>query len=175
MSYGVDGVTCLDVATGFSVIGDGDPNGYDATRYSAWENQYGLVCFVGLVPNSGPSSVFTLTQDLNLVKSVEGYGEVFWMAYGSVKVPDGVTMTIDPGIQLRFPGGLGLVVETGGTLLTQGTIDERVRLTPLVYPLSEPEIGTWGGVIINDAGPVAGGVAISDDGFGSFGGGLPPG
>ena len=84
-------------------------------------------------------------------------------------------MTIDPGIQLRFPGGLGLVVETGGTLLTQGTIDERVRLTPLVYPLSEPEIGTWGGVIINDAGPVAGGVAISDDGFGSFGGGTSTG
>ena len=47
VSYGVDGVTVLDVAAGFSVIGDGDPNGYDATRYSAWGESVwsGLLCW----------------------------------------------------------------------------------------------------------------------------------
>ena len=49
-------------------------------------------------------------------------------------VKPGATLTIESDVSVNFPNGMGLIVETGGTLVTQGTSDEPVILKPLVYP-----------------------------------------
>ena len=66
---------------------------------------------------------------------------------------------------------MGLVVETGGNAwLNPGDlIDKPVRcqLKRLGLPswVAEAQLGSWGGVIINDGGPVQVEQQIGDDGF----------
>ncbi len=52
-----------------------------------------------------------------------------WHVTGSVLVPAGVTLSIEPGTTLFFASGAGITVQQGGRLVAEGTPYQQVRLT----------------------------------------------
>jgi parallel beta-helix repeat protein len=64
---------------------------------------------------------------------------------GSIVIPVGITLTIDPGVELRFAGGYYLYVS--GKLAAQGTPGDEILLTS---NKASPAKGDWGGVYFYD-------------------------
>ena len=65
---------------------------------------------------------------------------------GSVTVPAGRTLTIEPGVTVYLGSGVNLIVADGGRLLAEGTETQGIRFT------SPPGSGTsWGGLTIEGA------------------------
>lgn len=63
-----------------------------------------------------------------------------------VTVPQGVVLTIMPGVEVRFKDGTGLMVE--GALVARGTADDSIRFTAD----SDAGPGSWGGIYFHGAG-----------------------
>ena len=68
---------------------------------------------------------------------------------GPVRIDEGVTVTIEAGVTLVFNGTTGGLYVRGGTLVVNGTAQDRVLMTSNVCP---DEDRTWSGVTLNGAG-----------------------
>ncbi len=79
----------------------------------------------------------TLAADLTLMTSRRPYEIV-----ESVTVPDGVTLTIEPGVTLQFRNDRYIRVNEGGRLLAEGT-----RSAPIVF--TRQQSGYWGGILLD--------------------------
>ena len=77
---------------------------------------------------------------------------------GTLTIPSGVTLTIEPGSILKFKNSAGLNVQ--GTLLAQGTAENRIVFTSAMDdnhggdtngdgPATVPSPGDWQGVMVN--------------------------
>ncbi len=70
-------------------------------------------------------------------------------------IPAGLTLTVAPGTQLLFPAVSAgsypyrLVVETGATLLAEGTPTQPITFTSI---LTTPQPGDWQGIVVNTGG-----------------------
>ena len=64
-----------------------------------------------------------------LAKSEIWLGTFLHQVTGDIVVPNGVTLTIEPGAVLKFDPGLGLTVGSGGQLMAQGTVAEPITFT----------------------------------------------
>ena len=49
-----------------------------------------------------------------------------WLIYNYVGVPSGKTLTIEAGTQLHFHTNSGIIVQEGGTLIVNGTLEDKV-------------------------------------------------
>ncbi len=81
-----------------------------------------------------------------------------YVATGSVIVRSGVTLTIEPGVQVRFQGGRALLVE--GALVARGTAERNIIFT------SDSPGERWGYIRFNDTS-----VSATYDDLGSYTGG----
>lgn len=50
---------------------------------------------------------------------------------GDVTVPNGVTLTIEPGAIVKFGQHLGITIQAGGQFVAQGTVAEPIQFTSL--------------------------------------------
>lgn len=103
-----------------------------------------------------------------------------------VKVLDGATLTIEPGTIIKgdFNSKGALVIERGGKLMAEGTVEQPIVFTSQRAP-GQRAYGDWGGIILcgraslnQPANPEAGteaGTALVEGGVGStYGGGTTP-
>lgn len=109
----------------------------------------------------------TLAEDLILETDTE------YSLTSALIVPDGITLTINPGVVVRATAGADVYVAVlqGGTILAEGT-----SANPIVFTsnTSTPNAGDWGGLILLGKAPinsVVGGDATSTSEIG----GLPYG
>ncbi|MGA2659692.1 MAG: carboxypeptidase regulatory-like domain-containing protein, partial [Verrucomicrobiota bacterium] len=58
-------------------------------------------------------------------------GGCLHLVAGPVVVPAGATLTINPGAVLKFAAGVNLTVQTGGTLMAQGTVAMPITFTSI--------------------------------------------
>ena len=70
-----------------------------------------------------------------------------YVVTANVLVAEGATVTIEPGVTVMFRKGTYLKVD--GTLIAEGTADERIRFTSGVYPQS---IHDWLGIRVSQTG-----------------------
>lgn len=66
----------------------------------------------------------TLEEDTTLTADLSP-----WEITGDVEVPDGITLTIEPGCTLYFHESVGLIVRAGGKLIAIGDADNRILMT----------------------------------------------
>ncbi len=89
----------------------------------------------------------TLSEDLTLVTGVT------YNLTGALIVPEGITLTIDPGVVIRATIGADVYVAVmqGGTILAEGT-----STNPIVFTSDSatPNAGDWGGLIILGRAPI---------------------
>ncbi|RNC87910.1 MAG: multidrug transporter [Winogradskyella sp.] len=109
----------------------------------------------------------TLTSDLTLTTGTE------YDLTSALIVPDGITLTIDPGVVVRATTGsdVYVAVQQGGVIMAEGTSSN-----PIVFTSNSatPNPGDWGGLIVLGRAPinsVVGGDATSTSEIG----GLPYG
>jgi len=83
----------------------------------------------------------TLTEDKTLTS------DKIWTLKGYVYVPEGVTLTIEPGtvIESDISEKGALTIERGGKIMAEGTASE-----PIVFTSGSdfPQSGDWGGIVI---------------------------
>lgn len=83
----------------------------------------------------------TLTKDKTLTS------DKIWTLKGYVYVPEGVTLTIEPGtvIESDISEKGALTIERGGKIMAEGTASE-----PIVFTSGSdfPQSGDWGGIVI---------------------------
>ncbi len=98
-----------------------------------------------------------------------------YLLRGAVKVQDGVTLTIEPGVTLRGESTTQgtLIIAQGAKIMAEGTAD-----APIIMTSDKPEgsraRGQWGGLIINGRAPTNHEVdAFGEGNTGSFGGDNP--
>jgi hypothetical protein len=101
----------------------------------------------------------TLTQNATWSKNL------LHVVSGEVIVPNGVTLTLEPGAMVKFATGLGITMQAGGHLVAQGTLADPIRLTSLRDDavggdtngdgaLTVPAAGDWRGILV-DGGQAA--------------------
>ncbi|MBK8964319.1 MAG: right-handed parallel beta-helix repeat-containing protein, partial [Candidatus Competibacteraceae bacterium] len=125
-SFGAPATTVLD-ATG-NWWGSADPGAiaakiYDYSDYpsgSPTVNFSGYLNGPGGAPVGGSTLQGTFASSATLVAGV-------YTALGGLYVPSGVTLTLEAGATLRFPGNFGLTVD--GTLVVRGTAAQPVTFT----------------------------------------------
>lgn len=62
---------------------------------------------------------------------------------GSIIVPDGCTLTVEPGVNVYLDSGVSIIVADGGRILAEGTATRGIRFA------NPPDAGTrWGGITI---------------------------
>ncbi|MCW8932075.1 MAG: right-handed parallel beta-helix repeat-containing protein, partial [Gammaproteobacteria bacterium] len=88
---------------------------------------------------SGEFITGEITEDTSLYKNVE------YQITHSLIVPEGKTLTLEPGTHLKFSKGMKLVVN--GDLNVQGTTDDPIRFSS-ANPY--PEVNDWLGIEINN-------------------------
>ena len=60
-----------------------------------------------------------------------------WMANqlhvvsGDLRIPSGVTLTLNPGTTVKFEAGAGMTVQYGGRLMAHGTVAQPIILTSI--------------------------------------------
>lgn len=109
----------------------------------------------------------TLTEDLTLETDTE------YTLNSALIVPDGITLTINPGVVVRATAGADVYVAIlqGGMIMAEGTSTKPIVFTSNT---STPNAGDWGGLILLGKAPinsVTGGDATSTSEIG----GLPYG
>ncbi|MBT8245292.1 MAG: multidrug transporter [Winogradskyella sp.] len=109
----------------------------------------------------------TLTEDLALVTGTE-----YSLTSGLI-VPDGLTLTIEPGVVVKATTGsdVYVAIQQGGTIIAEGTSSNPIVFTS---DSATPNPGDWGGLIVLGRAPinsVVGGDASSTSEIG----GLPYG
>ena len=98
-----------------------------------------------------------------------------YLLRGAVKVQDGVTLTIEPGVTIYGESSTNgtLIIAQGAKIVADGTADAPIIMT------SDAEIGSrsrgqWGGLIINGRAPTNHEVdAYGEGNTGAFGGDNP--
>jgi hypothetical protein len=104
----------------------------------------------------------------------EWFGGVTYIIAGDVTVPSGVTLAIDPGAVVKFALGLNITVESGGTLIANGTVAQPIAFTSIndesIGAVTNgvptiPAAGDWDSIYLN------GGSATFDHVTISYGGG----
>jgi hypothetical protein len=139
-----------------------------ASTYSAWEGRWTnnavalqpgynnvLIEFVGV-----SSNVFTTNlvvwYDSGIFNDQGGTlgANVIWSPgsgpfrlTANVTVPNGGTLTIQPGTTVYLNSGVSLNVANGGRLIAEGTPTAGIRFLPSPGPSNR-----WGGIVINGAG-----------------------
>ncbi|HCN12105.1 MAG TPA: hypothetical protein DIS75_07180 [Chryseobacterium sp.] len=94
---------------------------------------------------------------------------------GVVKVPAGITLTIEPGVTFTAKSSVGssLVVLQGGKIIAEGTASE-----PIVFTSDNKKPGDWGGVTLYGKAPIkainGATQALSEDGNAVYYGGSDP-
>jgi hypothetical protein len=63
---------------------------------------------------------------------------------GSITIPSGVTLTIEPGVVVKLDAGVGITVANGGRLLAEGNETNRIQFTA-------SGASRWGGFVIDGA------------------------
>ncbi len=58
----------------------------------------------------------------------------FFDDFGALRVRNNATLTLEPGVELRFPPALGVIVEPGAALIAEGTPTQRIR-----FEASDPD------------------------------------
>lgn len=102
---------------------------------------------------TGPKTVEELPAG-NLATRTLSASKIYLLK-GAVYVPDGVTLTIEPGTVIKGDKATNgsLVVKQGGRLVANGTADK-----PIVFTSNQPKgsraPGDWGGVVICGRAPV---------------------
>jgi len=67
-----------------------------------------------------------------------------YFVQGAIVIPAGITLTIQPGVEVRFPPGYDyLDVQNGGTLSAQGAAAQPITFTSA---LTNPQPGDWYGL-----------------------------
>lgn len=110
---------------------------------------------------SGPKSVVELAAGDLATRTLTA--DKTYLLKGTVRVPDGATLTIEPGTIIKGDKDTkgSLVVMRGGKLLANGTADK-----PVVFTSNQPKgaraPGDWGGVVLCGRAPVnfSGGVGV---------------
>lgn len=102
-----------------------------------------------------------LTQNVTWTKNL------LHVVSGEVVVPNGVTLTLEPGAIVKSARGIGITVQAGGRLAAQGTLVDPIQLTSLRDDaaggdtngdgaLTGPAAGDWRGILVD------GGQAVFD-------------
>ena len=123
----------------------------------------------GGAPSNPTSNVIggTLTEDLELLTGIE------YSLESALIVPEGLTLTINPGVVVRAATGsdVYIAVLQGGIINAEGTSSN-----PIVFTSSSstPNPGDWGGLIVLGRAPInsvtSGGSSTSEIGQLSYGG-----
>ena len=67
-----------------------------------------------------------------------------WRVTADIVVPEGVTLTLEPGVSVFFDGDTGITVSRGGRLVARGELYRRIRLT------RPPDgAGRWDGILFD--------------------------
>ena len=122
--------------------------------------------------NGGGTGIGTLTGTLKQNTVVK---KGTYALEGIVKVPEGVSLTIEPGATFTAKTSVGssLVVLQGGKIYAEGTASE-----PIVFTSDNKKPGDWGGVTIYGNAPIkainGASKALSEDGNNVYYGGDNP-
>jgi len=120
-------------------------------------------------PEMSTSIGGTLTADLTLE------GNTTYTLVSALLVPDGFTLTMNPGTVVRAATGsdVYIAIQQGGTLMAEGTSSNPVVLTS---NQNTPVAGDWGGLIVLGRAPVNsaanGGTSTSEIGQLPYGGSM---
>ncbi|MBI1299694.1 hypothetical protein GC175_32620, partial [bacterium] len=112
-------------------------------RYLIWK-----LCLIGCLFVLGWGAARPVTaQGPTLIGSVTINGNVSWtpenspyIIQGNVSILDGGSLTILPGVEIRFDADRLLDVRGGGTLIAQGTETQPITFTA---NLTTPVAGHW--------------------------------
>lgn len=127
---------------------------------------------------------FTVTRSGKVV-TVEGateadftfYADSTYLMRGFIYVRSGATLTIQPGTVIKGETGTKgtLIIDRGGKLIAEGTVDKPIVFTSAAEPGSR-DYGDWGGVIICGRAPInlPGGEGVVEGGTDAFFGGNNP-
>ncbi len=81
----------------------------------------------------------------NLTNNTTFTNDKPWLVYNYIGVPNGVTLTINSGTQIHFHANSGIIVQEGGTLIVNGTLDEKVIFQgDRLEEVYEDVPGQWG-------------------------------
>jgi parallel beta-helix repeat protein len=101
--------------------------------------------FSALLPISTVRSETYISNDI--------WGSETWTLEGSpyiltdnISIMDGATLTIEPGVEVRFEEAMGL--DISGTLITQGTGDQPILFTS---NSSAPDLADWQGLFFHNS------------------------
>ncbi|RMF18000.1 MAG: hypothetical protein D6761_03440 [Candidatus Dadabacteria bacterium] len=133
----------------------------------------------GCGSDSGDDIIIGDTQREEIVVTGDLAEDTTWTAdnvyllKGRVSVPSGVTLTIEPGTEIRgSKEPLGwLQVQRGGKLMAVGTVTQPIVFTSSVTDETKRQRGDWGGVVLlgNASNNVGTDVELEGNG-GTFGG-----
>lgn len=100
------------------------------------------------VLGDGSKDNFEITENTTL-----SYPNTYTLK-GFVYVPDGVTLTIEPGVVIKGDKATQgtLIVERGGKIMAQGTADRPIVFTSSQAP-GQRKPGDWGGIILLGKAP----------------------
>ena len=100
------------------------------------------------VLGDGSKDNFEITENTTLT-----YPNTYTLK-GFVYVPDGVTLTIEPGVVIKGDKATQgtLIVERGGKIMAQGTADRPIVFTSAQEP-GNRKPGDWGGIILLGKAP----------------------
>ena len=100
------------------------------------------------VLGDGSKDNFEITENTTLT-----YPNTYTLK-GFVYVPDGVTLTIEPGVVIKGDKATQgtLIVERGGKIMAQGTADRPIVFTSSQAP-GQRKPGDWGGIILLGKAP----------------------
>lgn len=99
-------------------------------------------------PGEETSMVLSGSIDSNMTLTAD---EV-WELEGLVYVESGVTLTVEPGTEIKSISKSALIVKPGGKLMAEGTVTE-----PIIFTSKEdsPNKGDWAGIVIMGNAPVS--------------------
>jgi hypothetical protein len=117
-----------------------------------------IYCLALLI--GAPSSLYAITTSGSLSGDETWDGEV--EVTGDVRVPEGLSLTIEPDTTVRFQGTTELLVE--GSLVVAGGVGSEITFTS---SSAAPSAGDWGGIRVAGRGTVAVSHAVVE--YGSWG------
>ena len=91
-------------------------------------------------------------------------GSQLYEVTGTVVVPSGMTLTIQPGTIVKFGANAGITVQAGGHLIAQGTLAQPIYFTSIndnsvggaaAGSTGTPAPGDWGSITISGTGATA--------------------
>ena len=102
-----------------------------------------LILFVFVLDWVFRSSVYAQTPVIGFISENTTWTKTNspYITLGNVVVKEGITLTIEPSVTIKFDTGHKLIID--GTLIARGTAEDTIRFTP--KETKEP--GAWGGIL----------------------------